>query len=191
MNQDTTVFKPIDSDIRKRFGLENKIVLLGTASIWGDRKGYQDFLKLASNLDKNTIIILVGLNDAQLKKLPKNVIGIKRTNNANELCEFYSTADYFLNLTYEDNFPTTNIEALACGTPVITYNTGGSVECITDQCGAIIEKGNYLEILEIIKNRHFKKEDCLKKSQQYRLEKRIEDYYQLYTEIYHTKDNVI
>ena len=182
---DTKVFRPIKTDVRDRYGIDNnKIVLLGVASLWGKRKGYLDFLKLANCIEENTIIVMVGLNDAQLKELPKNIVGIKRTNSIKELCEIYSTADYFLNLTYEDNFPTTNIEALACGTPVITYDTGGSVECITEKCGVIIEKGDYLKVLEIIENSHFKKEDCLERAHQYRTEDRIKDYYKLYTEIY-------
>jgi len=85
---------------------------------------------------------MVGINKKQEKLLGNNVIGIRRTNNVKELAEIYSLADVFVNTTLEDNFPTTNLEALACGTPVITFNTGGSVESIDEDTGIIVEKGN-------------------------------------------------
>jgi glycosyltransferase involved in cell wall biosynthesis len=82
------------------------------------------------------------LSVEQIKKLPSDINGIKRTQNIQELVQLYSDADVLINPTYEDNFPTVNIEALACGTPVITYRTGGSPEAIDDNTGAVIEQGD-------------------------------------------------
>ncbi len=127
---DIDVFKPTPSDFRTRFGLENKKIVLGVASVWEKRKGLEDFIQLSALLDENYVIVLVGLNDQQLKNLPKNIIGIKRTNGQKELAEIYTAADVFLNPTYEDNYPTVNLEAKACGTPVVTYRTGGSPESV-------------------------------------------------------------
>jgi glycosyltransferase involved in cell wall biosynthesis len=126
---DTSVFKPVDSDFRKNNNLENKVIILGVASEWTPRKGLDDFIKLAELLDDNYKIVLVGLNKKQLVQLPQNILGIERTESVGELVEIYSAADVFFNPTYEDNYPTTNLEAIACGTPVVTYNTGGSPEC--------------------------------------------------------------
>lgn len=92
-------------------------------------------------MDDHTRIVLVGLSDKQLKELPPHIIGIKRTNNPQELAGLYTTADVFFNPTYEDNYPTTNLESLACGTPVVTYNTGGSPESIGGN-GAVVDKGD-------------------------------------------------
>ena len=167
---DLNTFKPKNSDFREIHGINDKIMLLGVASIWGKRKGYGDFLKLSKIIDKNTVIVMVGLKNKELKNLPSNIIGIKRTNCLDDLIKIYSAADFYLNLTYQDNFPTTNIEALACGTPVLTYNTGGSVECITEKTGQIIECGNYKEITDIINTRVFSSDDCLKKSKDFCLE---------------------
>lgn len=139
---DLNVFKPTPSDFRKRYHLEDKKIILGVASPWTPRKGLKDFIKLAKLLDEETRIVLVGLNDKQIKSLPENIIGIKRTNNPQELAGIYTTADVFFNPTYEDNYPTTNLEALACGTPVVTYNTGGSPECLRMGQGSIVEKGD-------------------------------------------------
>lgn len=58
------------------------------------------------------------------------IIAIPRTSNTKELAEIYTAADFFVNPTYEDNYPTVNLEAIACGTKVITYNTGGSPETL-------------------------------------------------------------
>lgn len=105
-------------------------MILGVASVWEKRKGFDDFIELSHLLDDNYRIVLVGLNEKQMKMLPQNVIGIKRTNSAEELAEIYSIADVFFNPTYEDNYPTVNLEAQACGTPVVTYDTGGSGESV-------------------------------------------------------------
>lgn len=127
---DLSVFKPTESDFRERFGLTDKKIILGVASVWEKRKGFNDFLELAKLIDDSYRIVLVGVNDKQLKMLPSSVIGIKRTNNVKELAEIYTAADVLFNPTYEDNYPTVNLEAQACGTPVITYPTGGSVESV-------------------------------------------------------------
>jgi putative colanic acid biosynthesis glycosyltransferase len=117
-------------------------IILGVASIWDRRKGLADFIQLAGIIDKGDKIILVGLTKKQMKGLPENVIGIERTESVKELAALYSSAAVFINPTWVDNFPTTNIEALASGTPVITYNTGGSVEAVDKNTGIIVQKGD-------------------------------------------------
>ena len=145
---DTAVFKPTPSDFRKRLDIENKKIVLGVAGVWDSRKGFSDFIGLSELLDERYVIVLVGLSEKQIKKLPKNVIGIARTNSAKELAEIYSAADVFLNLTYEDNYPTVNLEAQACGTPCITYRTGGSVESVPEN--NIVEQGDLFAIKDIL-----------------------------------------
>ena len=121
---------------------ENVKVVLGVASTWDRRKGLDDFVKLRTMMNDKYAIVLVGLNDKQIAALPKGVLGIKRTESVDQLAELYSLADVFVNPTYVDNFPTTNIEALACGTPVVTYRTGGSPEAIDEFTGMAIGQGN-------------------------------------------------
>ncbi|NLM74868.1 MAG: glycosyltransferase, partial [Clostridiaceae bacterium] len=139
---DLSVFKPTPSDFRQRYSLENKFIILGVANVWTERKGLQYFLELSSYLSSDEVIVLVGLTEKQKATLPSGIIGITRTDSVTELAEIYTAADVFVNLTLEDNFPTTNLEALACGTPVITFNTGGSPECIDDSTGYLVDKGN-------------------------------------------------
>ncbi len=125
---DTKVFKPVSSDIKKRIGCENKKVVLGVASSWDKRKGLTYLIELSKKLSSEYQVVIVGLKPNQLAELPEGIIGIERTNSVKELAELYSCAEVYVNTTLEDNYPTTNLEAMACGTPVITFETGGSPE---------------------------------------------------------------
>ena len=147
---DTAVFKPTPSDFRERWGIGGKFMILGVASPWTERKGLNDFIKLAGELDfENYIIVLVGLSKKQIEKLPEGIVGLVRTDSREELAGIYSTADVFFNPTAEDNFPTVNLEAEACGTPVLTYDTGGCSETIHDEISHIVS--DYMEALWAIK----------------------------------------
>lgn len=145
---DEEVFKPTESDFRQRNNLEDKIIVLGVASAWGKRKGLDDFIKLSQILDSRYKIVLVGLTGEQIKKIPENIFCIERTNSKKELAEIYTSADVFLNLTYEDTYPTVNIESQACGTPCITYKTGGSVESVPEE--NVVDKGDVFAVVDKI-----------------------------------------
>ncbi len=116
----------------------DKKVILGVASVWDKRKGLDEFIKLRTKLSDRFVIILVGLSQDQIASLPEGITGIRRTESVEQLVSLYNMADVFVNPTLEDNFPTTNLEALACGTPVITYDTGGSPEAIDAETGAVV-----------------------------------------------------
>ena len=139
---DTSVFKPTPSDFRERYGLTDKKIALGVASIWDERKGLSDLLKLSELLDDEWRVVIVGLNQRQLADLPEKVIGIERTNSAEELAEIYTAADVFVNPTYEDNYPTVILEAEACGTRVVTYDTGGCREGVKRADSVVVAVGD-------------------------------------------------
>lgn len=130
------------SAARGRCCVGDRKMILGVASPWSERKGFKDIIKLRSLLGDEYLIVLVGLSAKQLSSLPEGIVGFDRTDSTAELAELYAAADLFINPTHEDNYPTVNLEALACGTRVLTYNTGGSPECascrddciITDEC---------------------------------------------------------
>lgn len=150
---DTTVFCPKNTErLRKELGIGDKKVALGVASPWVPRKGYIDMFRLSEILSTEDYqVIMVGVSEKQLSELPSGIIGVKRTNSAAELAEYYSLAEVFVNPTYEDNFPTTNLEALACGTPIITYRTGGSPEAVTPETGWVLEQGDVDGIANIVR----------------------------------------
>jgi putative colanic acid biosynthesis glycosyltransferase len=127
----------------------DKKIILGVASVWDKNKGLYDFVEMQELLKDDELIILVGLNEKQIQELPKEIIGIARTSDLNELITLYSSAACYMNLTHADSYPTTIMEAMACGTPVITYRTGGCTEMVQNSgVGAVIEKKNYKEALK-------------------------------------------
>ena len=141
---DTNVFKPTENDFKKFYGIQDKFMILGAATAWSDMKGLSDFKKLSAILDDKFKIVLVGLTEKQLMELPDSVLGIKATSSTEELAKIYSAADLFLNLSYCENYPTVNLESICCGTPVLTYDTGGSKETLLDSKSMIVERGNNL-----------------------------------------------
>ena len=149
---DLSVFQPTEGTFREQHGLENTTVVLGVASAWSDRKGLQDFCQLNEHIGNNAKIVLVGLDSQQIKSLPANIIGIQRTNNVKELAEIYTLADLFFNPTYEDTYPTVNLEAQACGTKVVTYNTGGAAETLYREDAVVVPQGDWQAVLQILKD---------------------------------------
>lgn len=146
---DTDIFKPTVNSLREEYHLQNKRILLGVSSYWEKRKGLDDVIELSRRLDDSFQIVLIGITDEQKKKIPENIITLHRTNSQKELAQFYSMADILINPTYEDNYPTINLEAIACGTPVVTYETGGSGES-AKLYGATAERGNLQEMMQLI-----------------------------------------
>ena len=131
---DLSVFdvQPDDREVREKYGLGQKHIILGLASIWCKEKGWDDFVKMSEMLNDDEVIVMVGVSEEQQKLLPPNIVAIRRTDNIRQLAELYSAAVALVNPTWQDNYPTVNLEAIACGTPVVTYRTGGSVEAVTE-----------------------------------------------------------
>ena len=183
---DLNVFKPTDSDFRKKYNCEDKFILLGVAFGWGKKKGLDVFIELSKRFDERFKIVLVGTNEDVDKQLPENIISIHRTNNQVELAEIYSAADLFVNPTREDTYPTVNMEAIACGTPVITFKTGGSPEILDETCGCVVPKDDieklYNEIIRIYEEKCFFKNDCLLKAKAFNKDDRFNEYVNLYVE---------
>ena len=184
---DLSVFKPTDSDFRKEHHCEDKKILLGVAFGWGKRKGLDVFVELAKRLDSQYQIVLVGVDERVQLSLPKNIISIERTQNQQELAQIYSAADLFVNPTREENYPTVNMESLACGTPVLTFRTGGSPEIIDDRCGAVVDKDDIdameREIIRICSQMPYKREDILKRAESFDMADRFNEYVSLYHEV--------
>lgn len=186
------IFCPASGNIRAKYGIAaDKYVVLGVAFDWGERKGLDVFLKLASQLGNQYQIVLVGTNDDIDSQLPDNIISIHRTEDQHELAQLYTTADVFANPTREDNYPTVNMESLACGTPVITFNTGGSPESIDFSCGSVVEYNNVdaleREIRRVCIDKPYSQEDCLEKAKDFNETDRFNDYVILYRNVVDVK----
>ncbi len=136
---DLEAFSPEGNDFRKELGIADHFVVLAVASPFTERKGYDTLLRLAKNLHADEVLVLVGLTAAQVRSLPGQIIGVPRTSSVRELARFYRSADVFVNATQEDTYPTVNLEALSCGVPVVTFDSGGSRETINDSVGLLIE----------------------------------------------------
>lgn len=167
---DLNIYKPsTNNEIKHKLGINQNKLILGVASVWSEMKGFNEFLVLRHLLPSSYIIVLVGLTEKQIKRLPDGIIGIARTNSQNELVQLYSSADVFANPTLEDNFPTTNVEALACGTPVITYNTGGSPEAIDKNTGIVLPYNDIYALKEAIEyiceNKPFSRHTCRERAE--------------------------
>lgn len=144
----TELFKYTKSDFKEKYGIEDKKVILGVANVWTERKGLNDFIKLSRMLDEKYAIVIVGLTRKQMKAMPENIVCVEHTNQAGDLAAIYSAADVYFNATYEDTYPTTNLEALACGTVCVTYKTGGSVESVCEE--NVVEQGNLKDVVKRI-----------------------------------------
>ena len=152
-------FKPTDSNLRQKYGIEDKFIILGVASTWDIRKGLNDFIKLSEILDNNFQIIIIGVDKKQKKLLPKNIIAIERTNNIEELASFYTMADIFFNASIEETFGLPTIESVACGTPAIVYNTTALPEVVNEEYGFIVEKQDVNEVVNVIHKLYSKREN--------------------------------
>lgn len=146
---DTSAFSYKPSDVKERLGIVNKTMILGVASVWSERKGLQDFLRLRKQVSEEYVIVLIGVSKKQQKKLPKGIIGIRCTENQEQLREFYSAADIFFNPTREETYGLTNVEAQLCGTTTISYDAGGTRETIISDNSYLVK--NFDEMLDLLK----------------------------------------
>ena len=185
---DTSVFHPCDgSEMRRRLGVgPDKKIILGLASIWSKEKGLDDFIKLSRLIGQDEVIVLVGVDDKTAGLLPESVRSIRRTENIEMLAQLYSEATAFVNPTWQDNYPTVNLEAISCGTPVVTYRTGGSIESVTDATGRVVEQGDVAGLLGAVREIEslgagFFREPCREHAlANFRKEDRYRDYLRLY-----------
>ena len=148
---DLNIFKPTDSDFRKKYSLEDKIIVLGVASTWDVRKGLNDFIKLSSMLSDEYRIVLVGVSKEEKARLPQSILGIERTNSVEELSEIYTASDVFFNASVEETFGLPTVEAMACGTPVIVYDCTALPEVVNDQCGFVVKEHDLKSVIDCIK----------------------------------------
>lgn len=190
---DLNVFYPREvMELKKQYNLNGKFVIIAVSASWNmqdleDRKGLKDILELSQMLDESYKLVMIGFgSEKSMRGLPSSILGIRKTNDLNELAKWYSVGDVFINPTKEETLGLVNIEALACGTPVITYSTGGSPETIDDNSGMVVPKGDINKMMEAIKKCKYAgltQENCVKRAQLYEKSHCYQEYYELYKEL--------
>lgn len=159
--------------------------ILAVANIWAKEKGIEDLLKITERIDEDIEVTIIGKIPYKYKiKLKNRCNLIERTDNKEKLIELYCNHDLFINPTLQDNYPTVNLESISCGLPIVTYNTGGSVETINRNTGVIIEKCNiesFAETINRIKDNYiYDRKKIIEESKKYSKEKMISNYMELY-----------
>lgn len=181
---DLTDFTETESDFRTDFGLENKKIVLGVAFAWSYAKGLDVFIELSKRLSENYQIVLVGTDPEIDRLLPENILSIHRTKDRHELAAVYTAADVFVNPTREEVLGLVNIEALACATPVITFDTGGSPECVSPTSGVVVPKDDVdameREIIRVCTQTPYQKQDCRAQALKFDKEQCLKQYLDLY-----------
>ncbi len=187
---DTSLFHPVSADyLLEKHKLKGKCIILGVAYDWDDRKGLPDFIELSKHLDNNSHIVMVGLKKSQIKNLPRNILGVMRTENVYELVAYYNMADIYFNSSREETFGLTVIESMACGLPSIVYNSTASPELVTKETGIIVEEGDIQAVLDsiiLIKSRgkSFYSTACVERAKKlYDKNDRFMDYIKLYESV--------
>jgi len=184
---DLDAFRPVESDIRQRFGLEKSKLVLAVASDWDERKGLRYLIQAAEKMGEEYRFVVIGLSKEQVESLPQGMIGIEHTANVGELVQWYSAADCLANPSMEDNMPMVNLEALACGTPIATFRTGGCPEAVDADTGIVVDKADVDGLCEAIRQLCPKTEErkaaCLKRAQLFDSRRTFENYLNLYKEL--------
>ena len=176
---DLDIFVPRKSNFKERHGIESKKIVLGVPK---GKLGY--FIELGKLMSGEYKLVLVGLTDKERQSLPANVLGLPCTRDRIEMAEIFTASDVYINTTLEDTFPTVNLEAQACGTPVITFNTGGSPEAIDANTGIVVEKRNIRAMYDAVQKicgGSDRSAACIERARRlYNAEERFNDYYELY-----------
>lgn len=181
---DLNIFNIQETSLRKRYHIEDKFIILGVARVWSSSKGIEEFIRLSKNPLYQ--IIMIGVTNELQKQLPQNIICIHQTTSQQEMSEFYNISDVMANPTYNDSFPTINLESLACGTPVVTYQTGGSPEAVDEKTGIVVPRGDYdalYNAIETVRKRGkgYYQLNCRKRAvDMFDKNNRFEDYIKVY-----------
>lgn len=183
---DRSVFKPTPSNIREKYGVGDKFLMLGVADSWSERTGDSYFYRLAEELKPDEAIIMIGFKKEELQGVPKNIIALERTDSVEELAQLYTTADVVLNPSYEQTFGLVTAEAMCCGTPVIVLDATASPELVDETCGAVVPKDDYeafKQAIRKLRSNPLKAEDCVKRTDLFDKTTNYKNYVELYHQL--------
>ena len=180
----------IDCATKGRLGIPSDFaMILGVANVWDERKRLSSLVELSRDLkDQNARVVVVGLSEKQKTMLPQGMIGITRTQNAEQLARLYSAAEVFVSTSVEESFSLVVGEALACGTPVVCVDGGGCSELIDDTVGIVVPRDNRDSLFRAVQTLIGKKEafsdSCRKRCvENYSCDSMVNGYIEVYKSI--------
>lgn len=151
---DYQIFYPKDvRNLRNKLGMDGKKIILAVSTMWveNDRKGFKVYIELSKHIPPEYVIILLGKNNTPYTD-SSNTYFIHQTNNVDELADYYSLADVYLNLSEEETFGKVSAEALSCGTPVVAYDSTANKELVPEGGGVVLKTRDIDEILVSLRN---------------------------------------
>lgn len=179
------------NDLKHKYSLDDKFVILGVSQGWSNRKGLNIFVELAKRIP-DSVIVLIGKMNCK-ETLPSNIISVGQIQNIEELCKFYSLSDVFINPSLQETFGKVSAEALCCGTPIIVNNATANPELVGPKCGYVVKNNDIEEyvfyINEILRlGKKFFSEHCIQfASSNFDKDINILEYLELYKLLYNSK----
>lgn len=181
---DLEVFKPRKSDFKEKYSLQNKKIILGSATTWSARKGLHLFGEISELIGDDYMVVAVGVTKEQAKSLPGKLLALPRTNNIEQLAEIYTAADVFVNISKEETMGLTTVEAMACGTPVVTSNYTAVPEVVTESTGVVVENltaENVIKAIKFVANRTY--DLTIEEAKKYEKKQQYLKYIDLYNKV--------
>lgn len=188
----TDVFLPCDyTDLIKRHHLDGRYVVLSVApDLMSPRKGGQWVLEVAKRMqDKPVTFIMIGVKEKSLN-CSSNVIYLAPIRDKKELAKYYSLADIFLITSQSETFSLTCAESLACGTPIVGFDSGGPTEVAPEPFGYFVPYARIDDLVSLISRsqsgnlQNAKGDDCIKHAKSsFSNDRMCKDYLHLYEEM--------
>ncbi len=192
---DLDVFKPIITNDDVKSAYKADYLLLGVANVWDERKGLNRFIELSKIIDRDCKILLIGLNEKQIQKLPSNIIGITKTKKIDELVKLYNAADIYINMSVEETMGLTTVEALACGTQSIVINSTAIPETISDYSGFIVQKNDIIQsvysCIKYMRKNPKLSYDCREQAKKFTKQSMCDNYLTVYNGVMCIKDEYV
>jgi glycosyltransferase involved in cell wall biosynthesis len=199
---DTDIYVTHDKNrMRDKYGIpENKNVLLFSANtISSPYKGYQYLYEALNIIEKKDDYCLVVLGIVDEKTLDSTYEVFKRgyISDENTMSELYSAADIYIMPSMADNAPLSCMEAMASGTPVLAFATGGISEIVNDDVGWLTSAGDSRKLAERISEIFNNPEELRRKamncrqyvSDNFSKDTMVERYRELYMDIMGESEN--
>jgi len=194
---DTEIFKTKDKDfIRKKLGVSpnRKVILFVAADLKDKRKGLKYFFESLKNIKANNYLVLTIGKKINLTEEIKTGVDVRQLGyvyDKEEMSDVYSIADIFCITSLDDNFPTTVLESMACGVPVVGFSVGGIPEQVTEDCGIMVKpkdcKALAGAIEKLLNDDNLRKkfsENCRKRVlQNYTIDKFTDSYIKVYDKV--------